>query len=189
MRVLTVLAALALPLSLAAHPVPEEQEALLTAEILAHPGDPGNAGRFLLRGDLERRHRDWARAEADFDRAERISPLAALVLCRARLDLDRGRPGRALDRLRPYLKAHPSDVQALSLQAAAWGKAGKPAQAGLSFERAFASGGDVEHCVLGAQAFEKAGLNADARRLLDAGLKAMGSLPVLVEMKARLGKA
>src|SRR5689334_8982673 len=59
---------------------------------------------LVRRGELHRLERDWDAAEADYASAERLDAhLPELPLCRAALELDRGRPDAAIARLDPLL--------------------------------------------------------------------------------------
>ena len=55
--------------------------------------DPKNAALHLKRGELYRRHREWARALSDYERVRALDPELVIVeLCVGHLYLDAGRP-------------------------------------------------------------------------------------------------
>lgn len=71
-----------------AHEGLHEQIAGITAKIKR---DPKNASLYLQRGELHRLHRDWSRAAADYDRAERLQPSLKIVdLGRGKMLFERG---------------------------------------------------------------------------------------------------
>lgn len=107
---------------------------LAAATALAHPdlavqiealdhaigAQPGHASLYLRRGDLHRRHGDFAAAEVDFATARQLDPaLAALDWREARALVDAGRPAEGEALLDRYLLLNPADPAALEERARA----------------------------------------------------------------------
>src|SRR5678810_237149 len=78
-----------LPSFVNAHEGLHEQIAAITAKIKR---DPKNASLYLQRGELQRLHRDWSRAAADYDRAAGLQPSLKIVdLARGKMLFEAGR--------------------------------------------------------------------------------------------------
>lgn len=100
---------------------------------------PFEASLYLRRGELYRLHRDWGRAQADFDRAAVLDPQLAMVdLYVGRLLLEAGRPESALTRLSRYLEIDPESAQARVARARTWGALGRPLDAAADYSLALA---------------------------------------------------
>lgn len=133
-QVLIVAALLLAAPVLFAHPDLLLQIERLDGEIAA---DPHNAELLASRGDLYRRHQDYAAAQEDFSAARAADPDYALLdFLEARLMLDTGRPQQARLRLDAYLPAHPGHAAAWMLRGQAWLGLGMPAPAAGDFSGA-----------------------------------------------------
>src|SRR5215204_419688 len=90
-----------------AHESLHEQIVAVTAKIKR---DPKNASLYLQRGELYRLHRNWTRAAADYDRAERLQPDLKIVdLARGKMLFEAGKYQRAkfaLDRFISWQSGH-----------------------------------------------------------------------------------
>jgi predicted Zn-dependent protease len=87
----------------------------LDARLLA---EPGNAELLTLRGDLYRRHADYAAAARDFAAARVIQPEYPLLdFHEGQLLLETGDPGAAEQHLDRYLLLHPQHAGAWILRA------------------------------------------------------------------------
>jgi predicted Zn-dependent protease len=96
---------------IAAHDDLRDQIISVTREIKK---DPKNAALYLKRAELYRLHREWASAERDFKRAEKLDPnLAAVDLGRGRLRLDAGNFAGAKTSLKRFLAREPNNYTAV----------------------------------------------------------------------------
>lgn len=117
-----------------AHEGLHEQIVAITAKIKR---DPKNASLYLQRGDLHRLHRNWARAAADYDRAERFQPSLKIVdLARGKLFFESGRFQRAKVTLDRFLSQQPDHYEGLITRARVLGKLGLRTGAAKDFTRA-----------------------------------------------------
>ncbi len=106
------------PAHAAAHLGVHEQIANVTRRIQAEAVPKELAVLHLRRGDLQRIHRDWAAAQADFVRAKKLDPaLAAVDLSLGEMWLDAGKPKRAKSFLDRFLVKQPRSVKALVVRA------------------------------------------------------------------------
>lgn len=72
---------------------------------------PENAALHLSRGDLHRRHGDWAVAEKDFAQAEKLDPaLFGVDLARGQMLADAGRDAGAKAALDRFIARHPGSA-------------------------------------------------------------------------------
>ena len=112
-RLASCLALLSLiPGVLHAHGDLHEQIEAITARI---DNDPDNAELYLKRGELRRAHREWAAAQADFDRVASMNPaLDTVELSRGLLWMEMGEVAQAEKALRRFLSNHPDHVVALA---------------------------------------------------------------------------
>lgn len=191
---------LALPFPLLAHGTIHEQIADLDQRIATSPAD---AELYLRRGDLHRRHRDWAEALADLDRAAGIDPRAVEVhFVRGETFLDSGRPEDAERSLARYLSLLPDGPEHHGRRASALLLRGKAA---AQLGRQLAAAGDYRRAVdlaprAGPQAFLDCARAFDAAageyleaalRCLDDGLERLGTVVSLerqaieLELRAR----
>lgn len=97
---------------------------------------PEDANLYLMRGELLRLERRWSAAAHDYERAARLDPaLPEVEVCRARLDLDRGRPEEARRRMESVLtRGSRGDdlatrIAALTIQARALERLDRPLEA------------------------------------------------------------
>ena len=96
-----------------------------THRVLAHQGD---ARAWLRRGELYRIRGEWAAAESDYARAERLDPsLDVVLLCRGRMLAQSGRAAEALAPLDRFVAARPGHVEGRVARARARAAAGDPA--------------------------------------------------------------
>ncbi len=133
--------ALVLPCLSLAHGTLHQQIAALDRRIAE---DPEDAGLYLRRGDLRRRHRDWAAALADLDRAAELDPRRIEVHhVRGETFLDSDRPRRAERSFERYLTLLPDEpdlrdrrASALLLRGKAARQLGRPLDAAGCYRRA-----------------------------------------------------
>ena len=131
--VLAILLALCVSTA-AAHPDLLQQIERLDAEIARAPGD---ASLLLQRGDLHRRHGDFAAAEADFAAARALQPdLPQQDFAEGRLLLEAGLPAAADQYFSRFLEAHPQHASAWNLRGHARLAQGQPGLAAQDYARA-----------------------------------------------------
>jgi len=119
-----------------AHEGLHEQIAAITAKIKR---DPKNASLYLQRGELHRFHRDWVRAAADYDRAERLQPSLKIVeLARGKMFFESGKLQRAKATLDRFLAQQPRHYEALITRARVLAKLGDNTNAAKDFTAALA---------------------------------------------------
>jgi len=163
-----------------AHEGLHEQIAALTAKIKR---DPKNASLYLQRGELHRLHRDWMRASADYDRAERLQPSLQIVdLARGKMLFDSGRLQRAKLTLDRFLFRQPEHYEGLITRARVLAKLGAQMDAAKDFTQALSLSSVPEPELY----LERANvLAADVRQLeealrgLDEGINKLGPLVTL----------
>ncbi|MCA9322962.1 MAG: tetratricopeptide repeat protein [Planctomycetes bacterium] len=130
---LSLLCAMVIATSVQPHGELHEKIAALTREIAAEP----TAVRYARRGELQRQHRDFERAIADFDQALRMDPSSfGVLVLRARASLDSNCPERARDDLDAFLARQPEHVEARLLSAQTYEALGQPRAAALDYDRA-----------------------------------------------------
>jgi predicted Zn-dependent protease len=169
-----------LPSFARAHEGLHEQIAAITAKIKR---DPKNASLYLQRGELHRLHRDWLRAAADYDRAERLQPsLKTVELARGKMFLESGRLQRAKLTLDRFLTGQPDHYEGLITRARVLAKLGARIDAGKDFTQALSLSSLPEPELY----LERANvLAADEQHIdealtgLDEGLSKLGSLVTL----------
>ena len=123
-----------LPSFARAHEGLHEQIAAITTRIKR---DPKNASLYLQRGELYRLHRDWARAAADYDRAERLQPALKIVeLARGKMLFESGKLQRAKVMLDSFLSQQPGHYDGLIARARVLAKLGARSAAAKDFTRA-----------------------------------------------------
>jgi tetratricopeptide (TPR) repeat protein len=151
---------------------------------------PGDAKLYLRRGELHRIHRDWPKAEADYNKALELDPeLITARFCLGRMNLEAGRPEKARGFLDRYLNARPNDVAANAARGRALARMGEYLEAVEDFSRAIAhSPGDSnmpELYLERARALMAAGPQHLAKALagLDEGLERLGE-PVTLQLYA-----
>jgi tetratricopeptide (TPR) repeat protein len=117
-----------------AHGDLHEQIAAASRALLAHPGE---AARYLARGELYRAHHEVAPALADFAAALRLDPtLDAARLARARVLVEARRPAEAITDLDAFLATHPNHADALVVRARARAAVGRGREATSDYDRA-----------------------------------------------------
>jgi tetratricopeptide (TPR) repeat protein len=161
-----------------AHEGLHEQIAAVTAKIKR---DPRNSLLYLQRGELYRLHRDWSRAAADYDRAERLQPgLKTIDLARGKMLLESGRFQRAKFVLDRFLKQQPDHYEGLVTRARVLAKMGARTEAVKDFTKAVAMSPEPELYLERAQVIapDENGVDA-ALSGLDEGVKMLGPLVTL----------
>lgn len=157
----------------------DEQIGRLTAQITREPRD---ARLYLRRGELHRLHRAWSAASADYAQAARLAPgLAEVRLARARLALDRGRPGAALAEVDAFLAAHPDAPAGLSCRAETLTRLGRT-RAAVEEWTALIRVADVpspEHYLARAEAQSGLGRPEEALAGLEEGMIRLGRVGTL----------
>ena len=166
-----------------AHPELEAQIARVSAQLVRHPED---AALYLTRGDLERLHREFDQAEADFAAAERCGDGAdrdELALYRGRLYQDAGQSARAIRELDRYIARHPRHVDALRVRALAYAARNELDAAVADYTRLIAAGGSrsPELWLERAKLLVRAGDVDAALASLDEAVLALGPLVTLIE--------
>jgi tetratricopeptide (TPR) repeat protein len=118
---------LAFPVAAAAHGPTHQAIQAISARI---EGGEATASDFLARGELHRAEGEWEAAERDYRRAAQLDPsLLEVVVARAALHLDRGRPDQAKGVVDPLLSSHPDHAEALRIRAQAATALGRPLDA------------------------------------------------------------
>ena len=169
-----------LSLPVQAHEGLHEQIAAITAKIRR---DPKNASLYLQRGELHRLHRDWARAAADYDRAEHLQPSLMIVeIARGKMFFDSGKLQRAKLTLDRFLFRQPDHYEGVITRARVLAKLGARMDAAKDFTRALALSSVPEPELY----LERANvLAADVRQLgealrgLDEGINKLGPVVTL----------
>jgi len=180
-RLLVVAACVAMTLALPtpAHEGLHEQIAEVTAQIKR---EPKNASLYLKRGELNRLHRDWAAAFADYNRAEQLNPgLDEVKLGRGRAYFEADKPQQARIWLDRFLIAKPSHVDALVTRARALVELKHYIAATADYSRAIAQleKPKPEYYIERAQAFVADGRNHEALTGIDEGVKRLGPIVTL----------
>jgi tetratricopeptide (TPR) repeat protein len=173
------------PRHAAAHGPLDQEIAEATQRI---ESEPGNAAHYLRRGELHRLHHDWRAALADYAQAAWRDPsLKEVELCRAALELDRGRPDAARPVLDRLIAADPAGVEALRLRAEAWMALGRPRDAVRDYDQviALAAAPSPDHYLARSRAAAAVGEDGieEALRGLDRGIERLGPL-VSLESRA-----
>src|ERR1044072_4895737 len=131
---LVVICVALVPSFVYAHEGLHEQIAAITAKIKR---DPKNASLYLQRGELHRLHRNWMRAAADYDRAERLQPSLQIVdLARGKMFFDSGKLQRAKLTLDRFLSRQPDHYEGLITRARMLAKLGARTDAAKDFTQA-----------------------------------------------------
>jgi tetratricopeptide (TPR) repeat protein len=127
---------LAMPASLKAHSDLLEQIDQLDRQMEAQ----GASSELLMkRGDLYRRHQDYAAARQDFTAARELDPASTSVdFFLGRLQLETGEFEASSRSMSRYLETHPDHALAWSLLAEAELRLGQPVSAAGHFEQAIA---------------------------------------------------
>lgn len=178
---------------LLAHPELDEQINTLTTQLEQHPANA--AELYLQRGDLHRRHEDFAEARADFAKAEELKPAwDAVAIARARTFADEGNNTEALTIAEQLLTREPHHIEALILRAQALVKLGKTEAAITNYTAALAqiSKPSPDLFLKRATLQANTGRVSDAVRGLDEGLAKLGPIPSLqlpaIDYERQLGR-
>ena len=176
------------PSPVRAHEGLHEQIVAVTAKIKR---DPKNASLFLQRGELHRLHRDWVRAEGDYDRALRLQPgLVIVELARGKMLFESRRYRRAKVMLDRFLNRQPTYVEGLITRARVVAKLGDEVAAVHDFARAIelSSAPDPDLYLERAKVF--ASNKQEALNGLDEGIKRLGPVVTLelaaIELELKL---
>ena len=162
-----------------AHGDLHEQIEAITARI---EKDPDNAELYLKRGELRRAHREWAAAQADFDRVANMNPaLDTVELSRGLLWMEMGEAAQAEKALGRFLSNHPDHVVALAAHARSLVRLGRFRDGAVQFTRALAAKPLPEFYLERARALAKADTEnlRDVVRGLDEGLARLGPVVTL----------
>jgi predicted Zn-dependent protease len=161
-----------------AHEGLHEQIAALTAKIKR---DPKNASLYLQRGELHRLHRDWSRAETDYDRAARLQPGLTIVdLARGKMLFESGRFQRSKLVLDRFLSQQPNHFEGLATRARVLAKLESTAEAIKDFTQAIAQSSEPELYLERAETTVRDGKRlAEALSGLDEGIKRLGPIVTL----------
>ena len=117
-----------------AHEGLHEQIVAVTAKIKR---DPKNASLYLQRGELYRLHREWTRAAADYDRAERLQPDLKIVdLARGKMLFESGRVRRVRFVLDRFLSQQSDHYEGLITRARVFTRLGLRSDAIKDFTHA-----------------------------------------------------
>jgi tetratricopeptide (TPR) repeat protein len=169
----------------AAHDEPAQEIATLSAR-------GGLAARdHLRRGDLFRLSGQWTRAAADYDSALALGAEPSdVVVCRAALTLDQGRPRETLAALDRLLAGFPRHERALSLAADACEALGRQRDAAARLDRLIAITGTPtpEHYLRRARLQLEAAPDRAGQALegLDQGIARLGPLVTLESEAIRI---
>jgi predicted Zn-dependent protease len=141
---------------------------------------------YLERAELHRLHHAWKAAEADYDQAIRWEPDHDDVeLCRGKMLLEAGQPGRARPVLESYLARHVDHPEALLVQAQVLVALGEGANAVRFLDRALTRHPQPEpdHYLARVTILESLGERHLPRavRGLDAGIRKLGPIVSLDE--------
>jgi len=158
-----------------------ERISAVTSEIQS---EPNNAVLYLKRGELYGMHEEWAKAEADFNKAESLDPkLINVPLARSRILLARKRFKEAQSAVERYLSAQPKHSSALVIRAQALSGQKQFAQAAETWTQVIETTDrpDVEHFYERARALAAVGPGQTdaALKTLDDGLAKLGKVPTL----------
>ena len=155
---------------------------------------PYDASLHLRRGELYRLHRDWERAQADFERAAELDRgLAVVDLYVGRLLLEEGRPEPALTLLTRYLEIEPESAPARVARARTWTALGRPLDAAADYSLALARHRSPELYLERAAVLAAGGTEflARAREGLEQAIAALGPVPAiehrLIELELETG--
>jgi predicted Zn-dependent protease len=161
-----------------AHEGLHEQIVAITAKIKR---DPKNAALYLQRGELQRLHRDWTRAAADYDRAARLQPELQIVeFVRGKMFFESGRLQRARVTLDRFLGEQPGHVEGLVTRARVLATLGAARNAIKDFDHALAVSPDPELYLERARVAARNANSVDeALNGLDEGIKRLGPLVTL----------
>lgn len=176
---LAIVISLAMLPSLAqAHEGLHEQIVAITAKIKR---DPRNASLYVQRGELYRLHRDWTRAAADYDRAERLQPeLKVVDLVRGKMFFESGRLKRARFTLDRFLAEQPAHFEGLVTRARVLARLGAVREAINDFSQALAVSPDPDLYLERAQVAARDVKHIDqAVNGLDEGIERLGPLVTL----------
>jgi predicted Zn-dependent protease len=120
-----------------AHPGIDEQIADLDKRIAAAPND---ATLYLRRGELYRIHREWDRAQADYEHALKLDPeLIVVQQTLGRMLLESDRAEQAVAPLTAYLAKRPGDTKTLALLGRTYMQLGRHLAAAEAYTKTLAS--------------------------------------------------
>ena len=150
-----------------AHEGLHEQITATTAKIKR---DPKNASLYLQRGELHRLHRDWSRADADYDRAARLRPDLKIVdLARGKMLFESGRFKRAKFTLDRFLSQQPDHYEGLLTRARVLARLGLGRDSITDFTEALAKSTVVDPDLY----IERAQVTAEVEKQIDEALSGL----------------
>lgn len=121
---------------IAAHPELRAQIEMLSQKLEVYSGDPDT---LIQRGDLHRRHGDYAEAARDFSSARTLDPEDHRIdLYEGRLALAQARPDSANALLNEFLRAHPNHAKGLMLRGDARAALARFSEAAADYRAAIA---------------------------------------------------
>jgi tetratricopeptide (TPR) repeat protein len=156
--------------------------------------DADDGPLYHARGELYRAHGDYRAALRDYDRAARLAPsLSVVQLSRGRALLESGQFHEAERALTRFLEAEPSHGAARLLRARARSKLARHASADVDYQTALDISSDTtpDLYLERADNLARAGMAAEALRVLEAGTTQLGKLVTLesaaLELELQLG--
>jgi len=157
----------------------QERIVALTAQIAASPQD---ARLRLERAELHRQHGEWTAALGDCDAAAKLEPDLDTGLLRGRVLLESGHAQSSLVLLNGFLHRHPDDPRALVCRARVLMKLGRPSEALSDYREALKRTRLPEPDLVleAADALAGQGCEAEAVRVLEAGVEKLGAVPAFV---------
>ena len=137
---------------------------------------------YLKRGELEREHREFDRALADYQKAAELDPaMDAIFLCRGKALLEAGQPAPARKSLDRFLERKPTHGDGYLTRARALAALKEYRSAAQDYTRSIEHTKEPrpEHFLERAEALEQAGELKEAVEGLDAGMDRLGKIPTL----------
>jgi tetratricopeptide (TPR) repeat protein len=181
----------------AGHGAVHEQIEALTQQIRQVPG---NAGLYVMRGELFSEHGDWDAALSDYDRASRLNPSLSIVdFARGKTLFQAGQFASAKEAFDRYLVRQPHHTDALVSRARVLAQLGQLDKSVTDYARAIEELARMGHPNPDYY-FQRAQLVAaqgrshvvEALRGLDEGIAVLGALPTLqlyaIELELTMGR-
>ena len=145
--------------------------------------DPNNADSYIRRAELHRQHRDWARAELDFARAQALDPNhPELPWMWARTKAESGKAELAVADLDRFVERFPDHPSARLTRARALVAAGRHGAAAADFAIALARmpSPEPDYFLEQRDALQRAGASVPTQlAAIELGLRQLGSVPSL----------
>jgi tetratricopeptide (TPR) repeat protein len=180
---LTVMAVLVMPARLDGHAGVHERLKDMDKRIAA---DPENPDLYIKRGELQRLHRDWDAALADYERAaDRSSDSERVSFVRGRMFFEAGRWSEAKTDLDWLLSVRPDHREGLLTRARLLVKLEQPLAAAADYDKVIAglSSPTPEYYLERARALASAGPDHSSQALagVDEGIKRLGAIFTLID--------